>query len=195
MFEAIVAPEELVADDEARRAEDAEANAPPRSGGAGAPCSPACADSRTGRRRPERLEDVADDRGVAMSRSSAKLARVDPPRRTPRATARLRRAHATRAASRPLRGNRDGRRSARPSARAKALHVAPHVAALHGIEVERRIVPALGLKDRPEQERPPVDRDPGAHRRRARRATPRRRSRCSRTRTRSRDTASTACDT
>jgi hypothetical protein len=45
-------------------------------------------------------------------------------------------------------------------ARRLALHVAPHVAALGGIEVERRARPALRGEDRPEQEGPPAHLDP-----------------------------------
>ena len=37
---------------------------------------------------------------------------------------------------------------------AQPFQVAPHVAALGLVEIERRGVPALGLEDRPEQERP-----------------------------------------
>src|SRR6188472_1687778 len=40
-----------------------------------------------------------------------------------------------------------------------ALKIAPHIAAFRGIDVERRVVPPIGLEDRPEQERPPAHLD------------------------------------
>ena len=56
-------------------------------------------------------------------------------------------------------GKGSGRWKGQARRGADALEVAPHVAALGGIDVERRVAPALGGENRAEQKRPPSEVD------------------------------------
>ena len=143
------------------------------------------------------LHDVVDVEAEMRRRSPGwrRARRWRGPRRTRPGTPPSRRSRPR--AGRRRRGRR-GRRAARsagtdravrngrPERRRLALHVAPHVAALAGIEVERRGGPALRREDRPEQERPPADVDARrlGERLDAHRGQDRNRSRRTRTRTR-----------
>ena len=116
-----------------------------------------CAASRTGRAgSPSDSKIEPTTVASEMSKVVGEIGRVDPPgefRPPGRRVVEASDAGGEQAAARELR---------RPPQRdsfggAKALHVPPHVASLHRIEVERRIIPSLALKDRPEQERLPFD--------------------------------------
>ena len=114
---------------------------------------------------PERCDDLGDHGGIADIAAFGELARDRPRAKNPRPSLRQGRP-ARRARPAARRGNGSGRAERQPERGALPLAVAHHVAALGGIEIERRGVPALRLEDRPEQERPPAHRDARALRER-----------------------------
>src|SRR5438309_4384521 len=160
LLEPVVAPEELVADHGGRRAEDAEGNRPLRLG----------AETRLRLGRPGGFdqraarapEHVGDGGDRLVARDVAVLGEVgmDPGAHEVAAPGLgCRRAgHARREQARARENGRPAERQ--PVLRAQTLQVAPHVAALRRVEVERRVVPALALEHRPEEEGLPLDPDP-----------------------------------
>ena len=169
LLQTVVAPEQLVADGDRRARRTARARSPRRSARAGAAlavrrggAAPASASARPRGRAASRRPP----RARRSSRSSAKLARVDGAHEGRRSHGSSAAAQATRAASRPLRGKRARLAQRQALGGAEARQVAPHVAALHRVDVERRVVPALRGEDRPEQEGPPAQRHAGGARQR-----------------------------
>src|SRR5262245_32382257 len=156
--EPVVAPEELAAADERRRAEDAAFD-----GLLGLPLETLLVLRRPGGREqrarvePELLEQRADHlrlRDLAILREVRVVHRAHEARRPGLVAAEERDPCGEEAIARE-----PGRRAERqPAGGADAGEIAPHVAPLHRVDVEGRVVPALGAEDRSEQERLPGER-------------------------------------
>ena len=155
LFEPIVAPEHLaVARDDRRRSDDADLRRPGALGLESRLVGVAFCPFKRGRGIDAACgEQRRERRPIGDRQAAAEFSQVDLTGKVCALLALKRQRDAGGEQARLGKGLRPFERDAHRLA--GSLEVAPHIAALGGIEVERRVPPALRSEDRPEQERAP----------------------------------------